>query len=271
MSVICLDSWDWALVVSSVMPSFSASSLIDWVSAMRNGLASFSDWEKPTVLPLRSSSLAPYFFAVQVPPFSPGDLLRRGLRSRSSRLPLLVPSSLFAQAPRVQARARPAPAARVRLRSVWVMVLLFEVGRRGDMRSEAGQSTPSDRCDGQHNATSSIDCQVCDACRYLCCYGIGTSAGRRGRPSARRGAPPGHQPVPGDQVPRRCGRVGDAVGEALQRQPARSPPCRGRRCSARARSSARPRCRRSRRPRRPPAPAVPGRRASAWRRARARR
>ena len=29
------------------MPSFAASSLMDWVSAMRNGLASFSDWANP--------------------------------------------------------------------------------------------------------------------------------------------------------------------------------------------------------------------------------
>ena len=57
MSLICLLSCDCALVVSSfaAMPSLAASSLIDWVSAMRNGLASFSDWEKPTTAELRST------------------------------------------------------------------------------------------------------------------------------------------------------------------------------------------------------------------------
>ena len=49
MSLICLDSCDCALVVSSFLtPILAASSLIDCVSAIRNGLASFSDWEKPT-------------------------------------------------------------------------------------------------------------------------------------------------------------------------------------------------------------------------------
>ncbi|SQA26200.1 Uncharacterised protein [Streptomyces griseus] len=60
MSLICLDSWDWALVVRSFLtPIFAASSLMDWVSAIRNGLASFSDWEKPTTASLRSSFGAP--------------------------------------------------------------------------------------------------------------------------------------------------------------------------------------------------------------------
>ena len=36
------------------MPSLAASSWMDWVSAMRNGLASFSDWEKPTIAFFRS-------------------------------------------------------------------------------------------------------------------------------------------------------------------------------------------------------------------------
>ncbi|CAM5400771.1 hypothetical protein SCYAM73S_00545 [Streptomyces cyaneofuscatus] len=60
MSLICLDSWDWALVVRSFLtPIFFASSLMDWVSAIRNGLASFSDWEKPTTAFFRSSFGAP--------------------------------------------------------------------------------------------------------------------------------------------------------------------------------------------------------------------
>lgn len=60
MSLICLDSCDCALVVRSFLtPTFLASSLIDWVSAIRNGLASFSDWEKPTTAFLRSILGAP--------------------------------------------------------------------------------------------------------------------------------------------------------------------------------------------------------------------
>ena len=54
-----------------VTPSFAASSLIDWVSAIRNGLASFSDWEKPTVAVFRSSFGTPpplYLSNVQASP-----------------------------------------------------------------------------------------------------------------------------------------------------------------------------------------------------------
>lgn len=60
MSLICLGSWDWASVVSSFLtPSLAASSLIDLVSAIRNGLSSFSDCEKPTTAFFRSSFWAP--------------------------------------------------------------------------------------------------------------------------------------------------------------------------------------------------------------------
>ena len=48
------------------MPIFAASSLIDCVSAMRNGLASFSDWEKPTLAVLRSTLVPPNCSRVQV-------------------------------------------------------------------------------------------------------------------------------------------------------------------------------------------------------------
>jgi len=37
------------------MPSLAASSRIDCVSAMRNGLPSFSDWENPTTAVFRST------------------------------------------------------------------------------------------------------------------------------------------------------------------------------------------------------------------------
>src|SRR5689334_1723242 len=48
------------------MPSLAASSLMDCVSAIRNGLASFSDWEKPTLAVLRSIFVPPYWSMVQV-------------------------------------------------------------------------------------------------------------------------------------------------------------------------------------------------------------
>src|SRR5689334_1350638 len=69
MSLICLDNCDWASVVSSFLtPILAASSLIDWVSAIRNGLASFSDCEKPTTAFFRSSLGAPYWSTVQLGP-----------------------------------------------------------------------------------------------------------------------------------------------------------------------------------------------------------
>src|SRR5829696_7579733 len=55
MSEISLFRSDWALVVISLTPRLDASSLIDWVSAIRNGLASFSDWANPMVAVFRSS------------------------------------------------------------------------------------------------------------------------------------------------------------------------------------------------------------------------
>src|SRR3954471_8472280 len=63
MSEISLLRSDSAFVVSSLMPSFVASSLIDWVSAIRNGFASFSDCAKPTVVVLRSSLGTPPLYA----------------------------------------------------------------------------------------------------------------------------------------------------------------------------------------------------------------
>ena len=49
MSEISLLRSEFALVVMRLMPRAAASSLMDWVSAIRNGLASFSDWAKPIV------------------------------------------------------------------------------------------------------------------------------------------------------------------------------------------------------------------------------
>ncbi len=55
MSAISLLRSDWAFVVISLMPRLAASSLIDSVSVIRNGLASFSDCANPTVMVFRSS------------------------------------------------------------------------------------------------------------------------------------------------------------------------------------------------------------------------
>ena len=68
MSEISLFRSDWALVVISLIPRLDASSLIDWVSAIRNGLASFSDWAKPTVAFLRSSFSTPPAYLSKVQP-----------------------------------------------------------------------------------------------------------------------------------------------------------------------------------------------------------
>src|SRR5688500_7673563 len=70
MSAISLLRSDCALVVIRLMPRFAASALIDSVSVIRKGLASFSDWAKPTVMVPRSSFGTPplYFSAVQVSP-----------------------------------------------------------------------------------------------------------------------------------------------------------------------------------------------------------
>ena len=59
MSEISLLRSDSALVTMRSMPRAAASSRIDWVSAMRNGLASRSDWAKPMVALLRSTASTP--------------------------------------------------------------------------------------------------------------------------------------------------------------------------------------------------------------------
>src|SRR3954454_18515805 len=65
-SLICLLNCDWPLVTRSpVIPCCFASALIDCVSAMRKGLASFSDWEKPTTEVLGSSFVPPNLPIVQ--------------------------------------------------------------------------------------------------------------------------------------------------------------------------------------------------------------
>src|SRR4051812_10080262 len=71
MSLICLFRSLCALVTSSLssaIPSFAASSLMDWVSAVRNGLASFSDWEKPMTADFTSTFGYPVLSSVQPGP-----------------------------------------------------------------------------------------------------------------------------------------------------------------------------------------------------------
>ena len=55
MSEISLLRSDSALVTIRSIPRASASSRIDWVSAMRNGFASRSDWANPIVALARST------------------------------------------------------------------------------------------------------------------------------------------------------------------------------------------------------------------------
>ncbi len=73
-SLICLLNCELALVaVRLVMPSLAASSLMDCVSAIRNGFASFSDWENPTFAVLRSILVPPYCCRLQVGPPGAAD------------------------------------------------------------------------------------------------------------------------------------------------------------------------------------------------------
>lgn len=73
-SLICLPNCDWALVLRSLdTPIFLASALIEPVSAMRKGLASFSDWEKPITALLGSNFSPPNLPSVQVGPAAAED------------------------------------------------------------------------------------------------------------------------------------------------------------------------------------------------------
>jgi hypothetical protein len=59
MSAISLLRSDCAFVVISLIPRLAASSLMDSVSVIRKGFASFSDWAKPIVAFSRSSCGTP--------------------------------------------------------------------------------------------------------------------------------------------------------------------------------------------------------------------
>ncbi len=123
-SLICLENCDWALAVSSLTPRFFASSLMDCVSAIRNGLASFSDWEKPTVAFLRSSFLPPYASTVQVLPSGAGEATCCAASAEDEEeLPFDASSSDFAQevAVKATAAARETTTGRARRRRRWVV------------------------------------------------------------------------------------------------------------------------------------------------------
>src|SRR5689334_22403970 len=138
-SLICLDSCDWAFVVSSFLtPSLAASSLIDWVSAIRNGLASFSDWEKPTTASFRSSLVAPYCCSVQLGPV--GDELCTTWAPPLPDAAGVLESSLLVQAASGASRATRAIAepARRRERATDLSMIGGSFGRGGSPARVAG-------------------------------------------------------------------------------------------------------------------------------------
>lgn len=123
MSLICLGSWDCALVVSSFLtPSLAASSLMDCVSAMRKGLASFSDCEKPTTAFFRSIFVAPYVLRVQPVPGSADGVCTTWAPWPVSEEALSSPSSLAQPAARTTVAARQAAVTRRDLREVVMVV-----------------------------------------------------------------------------------------------------------------------------------------------------
>src|SRR5690349_18975905 len=93
------------------MPSLAASSLMDWVSAIRNGFASFSDWEKPTVAVFRSILDAPYWSRVQVAAPGAADWTTCEAAGAAPAPAVSPDSSLLAQAPEPSRRAAAANAA----------------------------------------------------------------------------------------------------------------------------------------------------------------
>src|SRR4051812_3414487 len=69
MSVFSCCTFDWALVVSSLMPRLAASAFCDLVDWMRKGLASFSDWAQPIVAVFGSNFAIPRLEALQMGPY----------------------------------------------------------------------------------------------------------------------------------------------------------------------------------------------------------
>src|SRR4051794_20469927 len=132
-SLICLLNCEFAfVVVRFAMPSLAASSLMDFVSAMRNGLASFSDWEKPTFAVLRSILVPPYWPRVQVAPPGAADATTWAPAPGAAPLVAVSPSSDFAQALR-SSRAAPRVAAAGRQRpGVGLMTGLLTSGDKID-------------------------------------------------------------------------------------------------------------------------------------------
>src|SRR3954451_7039425 len=78
MSVFSCCTFDWALVVSSLMPRLAASSFCDLVDWMRKGLASFSDWAQPMVAVFGSTFAIPRVDALQMGPYCASTPLGNG-------------------------------------------------------------------------------------------------------------------------------------------------------------------------------------------------
>ena len=95
---------DSALVVMRLMPRAAASSLMDCVSAIRKGLASFSDCAKPIVAVARSMTSTP------VPPYAAG-VQRSPSRTSWTTCSLPVPAEAAGDSSCARAvmPARPAP------------------------------------------------------------------------------------------------------------------------------------------------------------------
>src|SRR4051812_16108420 len=124
-SVICLSNFESALVVFRLpagMPSLAASSLMDCVSAIRNGLASFSDCEKPIVAVFRSIFVPPNCVSVQLEPAAAADFVAWAAAELSA-VGVLPASSDFAQPDISRAAAlRTARAGRQRPRRTIMLV-----------------------------------------------------------------------------------------------------------------------------------------------------
>src|ERR1700759_2843552 len=110
-SLICLVNCELALVAARlVIPSLAASALMDWVSAIRNGFGSFSDWEKPTLAVLRSILVPPDCDRSRVAPPGAADCTTWAPADALVLPELVLLSSDLAQ-PLISSRAAPKVAA----------------------------------------------------------------------------------------------------------------------------------------------------------------
>src|SRR4051812_14115367 len=123
-SLICLLNSELALVaVRLVTPSLAASSLMDCVSVMRNGLASFSDWEKPTLAVLRSILVPPYWSIEQVGPAAEADATTWAPAEAGAPPELVEPLSSDLAHALIMSRAAPSVTAAGRKRPGYVRML----------------------------------------------------------------------------------------------------------------------------------------------------